>query len=440
MSSNFRVAIVHDWLNQTGGAENVLEEMVSLFPDADIFTSIYAPDKMPAAYSKWPIHTSFMQALPGIANRHQPYMPIYPFAFKNFNLDAYDVVLSNKSGFCHGVNTAKRQIDNGNKPVTGPIHTGPIHICYCLTPTRFLWSFDQYQKRENIGLAGNLLLRPLLPALRKWDHDVAQDVHFFIAISQEVQRRIKEIYGRESSIIYPPVDTDYFTPPNYSPDGNLSLDAPAQPSDLLASEADGRQRDLDDALSSDHNMELPGDVAPGSYYLIVSRLIPYKRIDLAIDAFRHLPSERLLVVGSGRDGEALEAMATDNVTFLGRLKRSQIRELLRYCKAFIFPGLEDFGIAPVEAMSVGRPVIAFAGGGALDTVVPGLSGELFHEQTPESLLGVLKQFDADNYQPEACRQQAERFSSENFRQALYAYVENVMAAEGNVNTPAAEDA
>jgi glycosyltransferase involved in cell wall biosynthesis len=359
---------VHDWLNQLGGAENVLEEFAGLFPAAPIYTSIYAPDRMPECYRAWDIRTSFMQRLPGVTAHHQQYLPFYPLAFQQMDLSGYDLVLSNKSGFCHGVRT---------KRAGG----GATHVCYCLTPTRFLWQYDHYLQREQIGGLAGRLLRPLLAQLRRWDLDAARRVDHFIAISSEVQTRIRTIYGRESTVIFPPVDVDYFTPD------------PAQP--------------------------------VGDYYLVVSRLIPYKRIDLAVGAFRDLPQAKLLVVGGGRDLEALRAQATPNVHFLGRQPRERVRELLRGCRAFLFPGLEDFGIAPVEAMSCGRPVIAFGGGGALDTVQPGVTGELFGEQSVQSLTDTLAAFDWSAYDPAVCRAQAERFSTANFRREITAYVARI---------------
>lgn len=363
-----RVALVHDWLNQLGGAENVLEEMVTLFPGAPVYTSIYAPAQMPESYRSWDIRTSFMQRLPGVTTHHQSYLPLYPAAFSQFRVTGVDLVLSNKSGFCHGIGLGEPR---------------PRHVCYCLTPTRYLWLYDQYRQRENISRALDATLQPLLTLLRRWDYAAAQRVDHFIAISRTVQARIRQIYGRESVIIYPPVDTGYFSPD------------PA--------------------------------VTPGDYYLIVSRLIPYKRIDLAVEAMRHLPHEKLVVVGDGRDLAALQAAAGPNVTFLGRQPRARIRELLRGCKAFLFPGLEDFGIAPVEAMGVGRPVIAFAGGGALDTVIPGVTGELFAEQNVTSLAATLAAFDARAYDPAACQAQAARFSIPAFRANLTAYLDSVLA-------------
>ena len=367
MKNHARVALVHDWLNQSGGAENVLEEMVALLPGAPIYTSIYAPAQMPDAYRTWDIRTSFMQWLPGVTTHHQQYLPLYPLAFSRFALKEYDVVLSNKSGFCHGIGLGTPR---------------PLHVCYCLTPTRFLWLYDQYREREQIGSVVNAALQPLLALLRRWDYAAAQQVDHFIAISRTVQERIQRIYGRESVVIHPPVDTSYFTPD------------PATP--------------------------------VGDYYLIVSRLIPYKRIDLAVEAFRQLPQKKLVIVGEGRDLPALRAAAGPNVTFLGHQERSRIRELLRGCKAFLFPGLEDFGIAPVEAMSVGRPVIAFGGGGALDTVEPGVTGEHFAEQSAQSLASVLATFDPSHYDPLACQAQAARFSSTAFRTKLTAHLKQLL--------------
>lgn len=410
MLNNIKIALVHDWLNQIGGAENVLEELVDLFPDAPIYTSMYAPEKMPPKYRSWDIHTSFMQRLPGILDHHQPYLPIYPLAFQRTTLSDYDLVLSNKSGFCHGVVTAATSTNahqptlsksNGSNAsgsnssgsnaggsnssqlyVDYPAERKAIHVCYCLTPTRFLWLYEQYRERENIGGITDIALQPFLSLLRRWDRQAAQRVDHFIAISTEVQQRINQIYNRDSIVIHPPVDTNYFTPPT--------------------------------------NLEV------GDYFLSIGRLIPYKRVDLAVDAFAELPDQKLIVVGDGRDYEELAKRATPNVTFLGRQSRGKILELLQHCRAFVFPGREDFGIAPVEALSTGRPVIAFKGGGALDTVKPGITGEYFTEPTVESLVRVLQDFDATAYNPVDCRTQAELFSTESFRHKLMTYLEDVL--------------
>jgi glycosyltransferase involved in cell wall biosynthesis len=370
LPGGLRVALAHDWLNQMGGAENVLEELVALFPGAPVYTSMYDRARIPAAYRRWPIRTTFMQRLPAVTTHHQAYLPVYPVAFGATDLSGFDLVLSNKSAFCHGVRTAR----------SGQPERRALHICYCLTPTRFLWLFDQYREREQVGGALSAALQPLLALLRRWDYRAAQRVDAFVAISTAVQERIRRVYHRESVVIHPPVDTDYFTPA-------AGAGAPA-----------------------------------GSYDLIVSRLIPYKRIDLAVQAFTRLGDRHLVIVGEGRDLAALRAQAGPNVTFLGRQSRERVRDLLRGCRAFIFPGLEDFGIAPVEALAVGRPVVAFAGGGALDTVLPGVTGELFPEQSVESLIAALRRFDAAAYDPAACRAQAERFSRAAFRARLTDFV------------------
>jgi len=361
--ASVRVALVHDWLNQMGGAENVLEEFVDLFPGAPVYTSMYGPDKMPDSYRNWPIRTTFMQRLPLVTDHHQAFLPLYPAAFQTTDLSGFDLILSNKSGFCHGITARK-----GERKA--------LHVCYCLTPTRFLWLYDQYRQREQIGGLLDLALRPLLALLRRWDYAAAQKVDYFIAISGAVHERIRTIYDRDSVIVHPPVDTNRFSPD------------PAVP--------------------------------VGDYFLIVSRLIPYKRVDLAVRAFRELPHERLIVVGSGRARHALEEMAGPNVDFQGWQPRGRILDLMRGCKAFLFPGLEDFGITPVEAMSTGRPVIACRGGGALDTVIPGKTGEFFDLQTPEQLRQAIEQFDVHTYDPAECRSQAERFSREAFRRRLLA--------------------
>ncbi|MEM7131346.1 MAG: glycosyltransferase [Chloroflexota bacterium] len=427
MQPSYKIAIVHDWLNQVGGAENVLEEMVALFPEADVFTSIFAPEKMPPSFQHLPIHTSFMQKFPYVTTHHQQYMPIYPLAFQQFHLDSYDLVLSNKSGFCHGVRTKSIQsaFQNAtfyNTRKNGHPPNGALHVCYCLTPTRFLWSLDHYLSRERFGLTGSMLLRPLLPALRWWDRNAAQRVDHFVAISREIQQRILKLYGRESTIIYPPVDTGFFTPSDsIVRNSTLSQNNGVNRHGQVSSQT---PCPMPSHISED--IGLPAEIASQGYYLIVSRLIPYKRIDLAVKAFAHLPTERLVIVGDGRDRQTLELIANDNVIFLGRLNRNRVRELLRYCKAFIFPGLEDFGIAPVEAMSSGRPVIAYAGGGALDTILPGRSGELFQDQTVESLLDTLKRFQPSYYSPDACRHQAEKFSVQNFHSNLRGFIEQLL--------------
>lgn len=351
--SAMTLALVHDWLNQIGGAEDVLEKLVGQFPGAPIYTSIYAPALMPAAYRQWPIRTSFMDRLPGVHRHHQPYLPLYPLAFERFDLGGHHVILSNKSGFCHGV----------RKP------EGAAHVCYCLTPTRYVWGFDDYAAREGLSPAVRLALRPLLAWLRGWDLRAAAGVDTFIAISTAVQERIRRVYKRESSIIYPPVDTARFV------------------SDRHASR--------------------------GRYLLSLGRLIPYKRVDLAVEACTRLGLE-LWVAGSGRDRERLERLAGPTVRFLGRVPDADVPGLFANARAFIFPGLEDFGIAPVQALAAGTPVVAFAGGGALDTVQDGRNGVLFTEQTVESLAAALERLDGLEFDRAAIAATAAPFDTQVF--------------------------
>jgi glycosyltransferase involved in cell wall biosynthesis len=358
-----KVALVHDWLNQMGGAEDVLATLVDLYPATPVYTSLYWPEQMPADWQAWDIRTSFIDRLPLARRRQQLYFPLYPLAFEQFNLDGYDLVLSNKSGFCHGV-------------ITGP---DTLHICYCLTPTRYLWRYHQYAQQENLKRSTRLLLLPFLTFLRQWDRLAADRVDHFIAISQEIRRRIAKVYRREATIIYPPVETARFEPATRVED----------------------------------------------YYLFVGRLVPYRRVDLLVEAFNKM-GRPLMIAGSGRDRERLEAMAGPNVTFLGYIPNGELPDLFARCRAFLFPGEEDFGIAPLQAMAAGRPVIAYAAGGSLDTVVPG-TGALFEEQTAAAIMRAVESFDPEAVSPAFIRRHAEQFDTAVFRQQLATFIERKMA-------------
>jgi glycosyltransferase involved in cell wall biosynthesis len=356
------LALVHDWLNQRGGAEDVLENLVEMHPQAPLFTSMYWREGMPPAYRHWDVRTTWMDRLPGIYRHHQPYLPLYPFAFGRLDLSGFDLVLSNKSGFCHGVRTGPES----------------IHVCYCLAPTRYVWSFDAYAAREALPGAVRVALRPLVRLLRRWDYAAAQRVDHFVAISSEIQARIRQYYQRESTIIYPPVDTGRFHPTD----------------------------EVDE------------------YFLIISRLVPYRRIDLAVRAFNQLGLP-LVIGGAGRDREPLEALAGPNITFLGYVPDVELPDLYRRCRAYILPGSEDFGIAPVQAMAAGRPVIAYASGGALDTVIPGRTGLHFHEPTPQSLIDAVQAFQDQTFDPQEIRCHAQRFDKSVFEGKLRSYVQQV---------------
>jgi len=359
-----KVALVHDWGNQVGGAESVLLALKELFPDAPVYMSMYDPAVMPAVCHTWDVRTSFMDRLPLVKRYHQPFLPLYPLAFEQFDLSEFDLVISNKSGFCHGIIT--------------PPET--LHIDYCLTPTRYVWDYRSYARREGIGRLAGFVLQPLLTYLRAWDRLAADRVDHFVAISREVQRRIHKYYRRDSAIIYPPVETSRFTP------------------------GEGHE----------------------DYFLIVSRLIPYKRIDLAVRAFSGL-GWPLKIVGDGRDRPALERMAGPSVEFLGRVPDDELQTLLRRCRAFVFPGCEDFGIAPLEANATGRPVIAYRAGGALETVVAGKTGLFFDEPTPESLAAAVRALDDVTFEPEAIRGHALRFDKAVFQREMMRFVEEKVA-------------
>lgn len=360
-----KVAVVHDWLNQYGGAERVLEEIHTLFPDAPVYTSMYAPERMPAAYREWDIRTSWMQRLPLVTRKHQPFMPLYPAAFESFDLAGYDLVFSTASAFCHGVLT---------RPET-------CHICYCHTPTRFMWNTFEYIRREKLKPYQQRLLAPFLFNLRTWDRVTADRVDYWIANSRLVQQRIAKYYRRSSVVIHPPVSADRFRP------------------------SDGHD----------------------DYFFVLSRLIPYKRIDLAVQACTRLGAP-LKVAGSGRELDRLKRMAGPSVEFLGRVSDDAMVDLYARCKAFLFPGEEDFGITPLEAMASGRPVVAYGAGGALDSVNPGVTGVFFQEQTVESLASALESFRPEDYDPVAIRAHAETFDASAFRARIMDFVRDRMAA------------
>ena len=362
-----KLALVHDWLNQVGGAEDVLEALVGSYPESPIYTSIYAPESLPAHYRGREIHKLWIDKLPFIHRHHQHFLPFYPLAWSQLRLSGFDVILSNKSGFCHGLR----------------FDSDTLHICYCLTPTRYVWQLDDYLAGENFGRPVLWLLKPLTQLLRRWDYAAARRVSHFIAISSAVKERIARIYDHDSDVIYPPVDTGRFQP------------APA--------------------------------TAIQDYYLVVSRLIPYKRIDLAVQAATELGLP-LKIAGAGRDLERLRSLAGANVEFLGYVPDRELPALIAQCRALLFPGLEDFGITPVQAQAAGRPVIAYRGGGALDTVIPGVTGEFFDANTVESLNEVWRKFDAKAYNSDEIRQHALQFDADVFARRISSFVQQALQA------------
>jgi glycosyltransferase involved in cell wall biosynthesis len=345
-----RVAIIHDYLNQYGGAERVLEALHDLYPDAPVYTSIYDPAAMPAAYRAWDIRTSWMQRLPGWRRAFRAYFLLYPSAFESFDLSGYDLILSSSSAYAKGIVPAARA----------------RHICYCHTPMRFAWRTDAYVEREGIAGLGRVVLSILLTYVRLWDVATTPRVDVFVANSREVAGRIRRYYGREATVIAPPVDLLPYCP------------APTE-----------------------------------AFYLAGGRLIPYKRLDLAVRAFSALGLP-LKIFGTGRDRAALEAAAAPNVEFLGYVSEDRRRELFARCRAFIFPGEEDFGITPLEAMAAGRPVIAYAAGGALDSIIDGVTGRFFYDQSAAALAAAVAASRGDSYDMQAIRRHAEGFSRDVF--------------------------
>jgi glycosyltransferase involved in cell wall biosynthesis len=363
-SERARVALVHDYLNQYGGAERVLEAMHQLYPDAPVYTSLYEPEALPSHFRSWDIRTSFLQRLPPVRRSPRTFFFLYPLAFESFDLSGYDLVISNSSAWCKGV-------------LTPP---DSLHLCYCLTPMRWAWSYDTYVQQEQISGAARYILPAAVHYLRLWDATSAQRVDRFVGISQAVVSRIRKYYRREADCIAPPVDVQ----------------------------------------------SIPASTAPGRGLLVVSRLVPYKRIDLAVAACSQLNLD-LTIVGDGRDRARLEGLAGPTVRFTGRVSDQQVREALAACAAFIFPGEEDFGIAPVEAMAAGRPVVAYAGGGALDTVADGLTGCFFAPQTVDALARRLAAFDPTAYDPVAIREHALQFDTRAFQHAFGEYVARAYA-------------
>lgn len=355
-----KIAIVHDYLNQFGGAERVVSALHELFPLDPIYTSIFDEKKMPDTFQRMDIHLSFMQKFPFVSRFFKYYLFFYPLAFESFDLSEYDLILSSSSAFAKGVK--KRE--------------GQLHICYCHTPMRFVWRYEDYVKRESIPMFMKGILPLMLEPIKKWDLQTADKVDFFVANSRTVAKRIKNTYGRGSVIINPPVDCGLFKPSNL-----------------------------------DHD-----------YFLVVSRLNTYKRIDIVVEAFNKLELP-LKIIGDGPDRRNLQRMAGPNIEFLGRKLDQELAKYMAQCRALIFPGEEDFGIAPLEAMSAGRPVIAFRAGGAEETVLDGKTGIFFEKQSVESLVQAMKRFQFATFSKREIREHAEKFDKKIFKQKIKNFVE-----------------
>jgi glycosyltransferase involved in cell wall biosynthesis len=363
-----RVALVHDWLTGMRGGEKVLHTLCERYPDADIFTVVHRPGSVSPTIERHRIRTSFVQWLPYGTTRYREYLPLLPHAIERFDLDGYDLVVS--TSHC----VAKSVVVPGRAR----------HLCYCFSPMRYAWDqFEAYFGTERVGaLASRMLYRPVMARMARWDAGTAGRVHRFVAISEHVAARIRRYYNREATVVYPPVDTAFFQ---------------------------------------------PAGIDPGSHVLIVSALVPYKRLDLAIEACRrlHLP---LRIVGTGPERAALERQGGGSATFLGWLSDEAIRDEYRQARAVLLPGEEDFGIVPVEAQACGRPVVALARGGALETVVDGRTGVLFDTPSAESLMGALERVTAMPVDPVAIRQHAEQFSRAAHDAAMSTTIDETLAA------------
>lgn len=358
-----KVALVHDWLTGMRGGEKCLEVFCELFPQADLYTLLHVTGSVSPIIERMRILTSPLQYLPGISAHYRYWLPVMPSLIERFAMQGYDLIVSSSHCVAKGV-------------IPGP-HS--YHVGYCHTPMRYIW--DQYE--DYFGpQRGNLLVRTLMPRivsrLRTWDYTASRRVHQFVANSQNVRERIQRFYQRDAQVIYPPVDTAFFTPNGSS--NNLR----------------GSQ--------------------PG-FFLVVTALAPYKRVDLAIQAFNHL-RDPLVIIGTGPEERRLRRLAGPTITFLGWVDNGTLRWYYQHCRALIFPGEEDFGIVPVEAQAVGCPVIAYAKGGALETVVEGETGTFFPHQTDDDLIEAVQRFERMTFDPKRLRQQALRFDRSVFKRQI----------------------
>jgi glycosyltransferase involved in cell wall biosynthesis len=355
-----RVALVHDYLNQYGGAERVLEAFCEIWPDAPIFTLIYDKKRTGHAFEGRRVLTSFLQKIPFVKSHHRPFLMLMPLAIEALDVSKYDLVVSDSASFAKGVITQSKA----------------LHLCYCHTPTRYLWD-DSHKYIRDFSYPG--LIKKAIPFfmnyLRVWDSAAAQRPEKFIANSHFIASRIEKYYRAGAKVIYPPINTDLF---------------------YVSEKAD-------------------------DFFLVVARLLSYKRVDIAIKAFNSL-NLKLKIVGGGPEIKRLKKMAGPTIEFLGLVSDEKLRDLYSQCRAFIFPQEEDFGLTAVEAMAAGRPVVAYKAGGALEIVKERETGIFFNEQTPESLISAIKNARFEDFNPQKIRQEALKFDKEIFKEKIKEFV------------------
>ena len=361
-----RVAVVHDWLTIPGGSEQVLLELLEMFPQAEVFTSVYDPAPWPAAITERVVHSSFLNRIPGAARHYPKLLPLMNRAFRSFDLSGFDLVLSSSHACAKNVRVAP----------------GTLHVCYCHTPMRYAWE-EGFLEGEDVGRAMRLALPPLLAWLRHVDRVGAVGPDVIVANSGHVAERVQRYYGRAAEIVHPPVDVEHF-------------------------------------LGLEHE--------PRDYYFVFGRVVPYKRVDLAVAACARL-GRRLLVAGDGRALQAVRAQAPGTgVEFLGKVSGAERDRLLAGARALLFPGEEDFGIVPVEAQAAGLPVIAYGVGGAAETVVDDRTGVLFGEQSAAALAAAIERFEALALADGVVRENARRFGRERFHAEMAAVIERAADA------------
>ena len=393
-----KTAIVYDRVNKWGGAERVLLALHELFPEAPLYTSVYDKKKAPWAKVFPKVKTTFLQNLPILNNYHELLGWLTPIAYETFNFDKYDLVISVTSEAAKGIIT---------KPKT-------LHLCYCLTPTRYLWSgYEEYLNNPPKNLSWiplyKILSQPFLKYTKKWDMVAAQRPDVMIAISTEVKKRIKKYYKRESELVYPPIEPPKFRKKNQKhkkPDN----------AGCSISEIDYVQ------TSGSKNL------IKTDYYLVVSRLVPYERVDLAIESFNKLGLP-LVIIGTGSEEKGLKRVAKENIHFEGFVKEEDLANYYLNAKALIYPQEEDFGITAVESQAAGTPVIAYKKGGALDTVIDSKTGIFFEEQRKESLIEAIQRFESLDFSKEDLVKNAKKFSKDRFKKEFGRLVDELLLAK-----------